>query len=98
MNKNIGNEYSQKLVDSAKKSATDAIKPVSKRAIQKTAGATGYLIGNKIADKITSVSKKSPKEFQSKELLSNEATNKIPKERYKSPQERQQIIDELRLI
>ena len=52
------NKYSQKLLDSAKKSTTDAIKTASKRAIQKTAEATGDLIGNKIADKITSVSKK----------------------------------------
>ena len=37
---------------------TDAIKTTSKRVIQKTAEATGDLIGNKIADKITSVSKK----------------------------------------
>ena len=43
--KNISNKYSQKFVDSAKKSATDAIKTDSKRAIQKTAEATGYLIG-----------------------------------------------------
>ena len=96
--KNISNMYGQKLVDSAKKSATDAIKTASKRAIQKTAETTGDLIGNKIADKITSVSKKSPKEFHAKELSSNEANNEIPKERYISPQERQQIIDELRLI
>ena len=31
--KNISNKYSQKLVDSAKKSATGAIKTASKRAI-----------------------------------------------------------------
>ena len=37
---------------------TDAIKTTSKRVIQKTAEATGDLIGNKIADKITSDSKK----------------------------------------
>ena len=43
-----------------KKSTTDAIKTASKRAIQKTAEATGDLIGNNIADKITSVSKKTP--------------------------------------
>ena len=55
--KNISNKYSQKLVDTAKKSATDAIKTASKRAIQKTAEANGGLIGNKISDKITSVSK-----------------------------------------
>ena len=51
--KNMSNKYSQKLVDTAKKSATDAIKTASKRAIQKTAEATGDLVGNKIADKIT---------------------------------------------
>ena len=38
-----------------------------KRAIQKTAEATGDLIGNKIADKITSVSKKSAEELQNNE-------------------------------
>ena len=51
--KNMSDKYSQKLVDTAKKSATDAIKTASKRAIQKTAEATGDLVGNKIADKIT---------------------------------------------
>ena len=47
------------LLDSAKKSTTDVIKAASKRAIRKTAEANCDLIGNKIADKITSVSKKS---------------------------------------
>ena len=42
--------------------------------------------------------KNSSKEFHSPELLSNEANNEIPKERHMSPQERQQIMDELRLI
>ena len=36
-----------------KKSTTGAIKTASKRAIQKTAEATGDLIDNKIADKLT---------------------------------------------
>ena len=56
--KNLSNKYSQKLLDSAKKSKTDAIKTASKRAIQKPEEASGDLIGNKIADKITSASKK----------------------------------------
>ena len=56
--KNMSNKYSQKLVDTAKKSATDAIKAASKRAIKKIAEATGDLVSNKIADKITSASKK----------------------------------------
>ena len=91
--KNTSNKYSQKLVDTAKKSATDAIMTASKRAIQKTAEATGDLIGNKIADNITRASKKSHNE----EIQSNEVNNEIPKERYISPKERQKIIDELRL-
>ena len=61
--------------------------------IQKTAEATGDLISNKIADKITSVSKNLTKESHSKKLPSNEANNEIPKERHISPKERQQIID-----
>ena len=35
MGKNLSDKYGQKLLDSAKKSATDAIKTASKRAIQK---------------------------------------------------------------
>ena len=54
---NMSNRYSQKLLDSAKRSTTDAIKTASKREIQKTSEATGDLIGNKTADKFTSVSK-----------------------------------------
>ena len=48
--KNLSNKYGQNLVDSAKKSATDALKTAGKRAIQKAAEATGDLVGNKIAD------------------------------------------------
>ena len=49
--RSMSNKYGQKLVDTAKKSATHAIKIASKRAIQKAAEATGDLVGNKIADK-----------------------------------------------
>ena len=35
MGKSLSNKYGQKLLDSAKKSTTDAIKTASKRAIQK---------------------------------------------------------------
>ena len=40
-------------MDHAKQSATDAFKTASNRAIQKTEEATGDLIVNKIAGKIT---------------------------------------------
>ena len=101
--KSMSNKYSQKLTDSAKKSTTDAIKTALKRANQKTAEATGDLVGNKIADKITNVSTemqpKSPKELHSVELRSKEihstkeAITEIPKERYISPQKRQQLMN-----
>ena len=91
--KNMSNRYSQKLVDTAKKSATDAIKTASKRAIQKTAEATRDLIGKKIADKI--MAKPSPKDVTSaskkshnKGIQLNEVNNEIPKERYIPPKER----------
>ena len=41
--KNMSNKYSQKLVDTSEKFATDAIKTASKRSIQKTTEATGDL-------------------------------------------------------
>ena len=56
--RSMSNKYGKKLVDKAKRSATDVIKTASKRATPKTAEATGDLIGNKIAYKIASVSKK----------------------------------------
>ena len=59
------NKYSQKLLDNAKNPTTDTIKTASKTAIQKTADATGDLIGNKRADNITNASKKSSKELHS---------------------------------
>ena len=48
IDKNLSKKYDQKLVDTAKKSATNAWKTASKRAIQKTAEATRDLVGNKI--------------------------------------------------
>ena len=54
-------KYSQKLLDHAKQLATDVLKTASKGAIQKTAEATGDLVGSKIADQITNVSRTSYK-------------------------------------
>ena len=97
--KNIGtdlsNKYGQKILDTAKKSTTDAIKITSKRAIQKTIEATVDLIGNKIADKITSISKMHVKELP---INDEDAEITTRKKRYLSPEERQKIIEELRLV
>ena len=91
MDKSLSSKYGQKLLDSSKKGTTDAIKTASKRTIKKTAEATGDLIGNKIADKITSISKKSSNNNDDVELTTH-------KKRHISPEERQEIINELRLV
>ena len=78
VSRNLSKEYGQKL-DKAKKFTTDAMRIASKRAIQKTAEATGDLIGNKIADKITSVLKKYSAKLRSTDLHSKngDANSKI---------------------
>ena len=99
MSKSLSNKCGQKLLDSAKKFITDAIKTASKRTIQKTADATGGLIGKKIADKITSVSnKKSTKELRNNDETEEDVEINTHKKRYILTEGRLQIIDELRLV
>ena len=86
--RNFGNKYGKKLMDTETKTGMDAAKIASKRVVPKTAEATGGLIENKIADKITSIAK--PKE--------KPKTKEKPEEIYIPPEERQQIIDDLRLF
>ena len=73
-------------MDTETKTGIDAAKTASKKVVQKTAEATGVLIGNKIADKITWIGK--PKEKEIKEI----------EEIYIPPEKRQQIINDLRLF
>ena len=82
--RNFNDKYSKSLMDVSKTFA----KTAGKKILKETAKETGDLIGDKIADKITSASKKSQ---------SDEVINGIPKERYISPKERQNIFDELKL-
>ena len=49
----FGAKYGKKLMDAATKTRIDVEKAASKRAVQKTAEATGDLTGNRIVDKIT---------------------------------------------
>ena len=81
----FGDKYGKKSMDNATKTGIDAAKTTSTRLVQKTAEATGDLIGNKIADKIISIGK------------SKEKMNK-PEEIYISPEKGQQIIDDLKLF
>ena len=83
----FGDECGKKLIDTATKTGMDAAKLVSKRVVQKTEEATGGLIGNEIADKITSLGKTKSKEKEDER-----------KEIYIPPEKRQQIIHDLRLL
>ena len=65
----IGDKYGKKLMDTATKTGIDAAKATSKRVVQKTAEVTGHLIGNKIADKTTSVGKTKEKSKESRRNL-----------------------------
>ena len=91
ISKNVSSKFSQKRIDHAKHFTINWIKATSKRVIQKTAQETGDLIGNKIVDKITRVPKTLKKNYPE--------TNKeeILRERNTSPEQRQKIIDDLRL-
>ena len=80
-----GDKCGKKLMGIATKTWTDAAKTASKWVVQKTAEATGDLITNKIADKITTVGKTKSREKE-----------KEKQEIYILPEKRQQIIDDQR--
>ena len=80
-------KYGKKLIDTASKTGIDAAKTASKRVVQKTTEATEDLIGNKIADKFTSLG-----ETKSKEKEDERREMCIP------PENRKQIIDDIRLF
>ena len=77
----------KKVMNTGTKTGIDAAKTASTRVVQKTAEATGDLIGNKTPDKITSLGKTKSKEKEKEE-----------QEIYIPPEKRQQIIDDFRLF
>ena len=79
--RNFSDKYSKSLIDKGIDASKTFVKTAGKRILKKNAEATGDLIGNKIADKITAKPIK----------------NDVTKERYVSPEERQEIINKLRL-
>ena len=74
-------------MDTATRTGIDAANTASKRVVQKTTEASGYLTGNKTADKVTSIGKPKEKE-KTKEIEGI----------YIPPEKTQQIINDLRLF
>ena len=79
-------KYGKKIVDTTKKQGSEFAKTAGKRIVQGSAETTGDLIGNKIADKITSLGKSKNKETSEEEEII------IP------PEKRQKIINDLTLF
>ena len=80
-----GDKYGKKLMDTATKTGIYSAKTSSKRVVRKTAEANEDMIGNKIADQITSFGKPKGKLKKVEKIC-------IP------PEKRQQIIDDLKLF
>ena len=69
---------------------------MSRAAVQKPAEATGDLIGIILNEKIKKVSKHSLQ--NNLETVTNENNKEKPKERYISPEKRQEIFEDLRCL
>ena len=62
--KNMSNKYGRKILDKSMDAGKDFAKIAGKKVLHKSVEATGELIGNKIADRITRSSRnKAQKEF-----------------------------------
>ena len=90
---NFNSKYGKKLTDTAIKTGEDFATIAGKKIVHKRAEATGDLIGNKIANKITSMGK--PKRKKEKDEMNiMEETQEI----YIPPEKRKQKIKDLKLF
>ena len=90
---NFNSKYGKKLTDTAIKTGEDFATIAGKNIVHKRAEATGDLIGNKIANKITSMGK--PKRKKEKDEMNiMEETQEI----YIPPEKRKQKIKDLKLF
>ena len=79
--RNFSDKYSKSLIDKGIDVSETFVKTAGKRILKESAKASDDLIGNKIADKINT------------KPIKHDVTNK----RYVPPEERQEVINKLRL-
>ena len=100
--RNFGDKYGKKLTDTAIKTGKDFAAIAGKKIVHKSAEATGDLIGNKIADKISSMgrSKKLGSAVKPRRKKEKDETNIMEEtqEIYIPPEKRKQIIKDLKLF
>ena len=89
--RNIGNKYGKKILDNSFSAGKDFAKIAGKKVLNKSAEATGDLIGNKIADRIT-------KSVRNKEQKEDDRIMEETQEIIIPPEKREQIIKDLKLF
>ena len=67
----FGNKYGKKLMNTATKTGIYAVKTASTQVVQNTAEGIGDLIGNRIADKVTSIGKSKEEKGKNRESRRN---------------------------
>ena len=85
------NKYSKKIIDNSLSAGKDFAKIAGKKVLTKSAEATGDLIGNKIADRITKIAR-------NKEQKVNDRIMEETQEIIIPPEKREQIIRDLKLF
>ena len=89
--KKMSNKYGRKLLDKTMDAGKDFAKIAGKKVLHKSAEATGDMIGNKIADRIT-------KSTRNKEQKEGDRIMEETQEILIPPEKREQIIRDLKLF
>ena len=91
VSKSMKKKYGKKILDNSLSAGKDFAKIASKKVLTKSAEATGDLIGNKIADRIT-------KSARNKEQKEDDRIMEETQEIIIPPEKREQIIRDLKLF
>ena len=89
--KKMSNKYGRKILDKSMDAGKDFAKIAGKKVLTKSAEATGDLIGNKIADRITKITRNKDKKEDDR-IMEETQELVIP------PEKREQIIRDLKLF
>ena len=91
VSKSMKNKYGKKILDNSLSAGKDFAKIAGKKVLPKSAEATGDLIGNKIADRIT-------KSARNKEQKEDDRIMEETQEIIIPPEKREQIFRDLKLF
>ena len=89
--KSMKKKYGKKILDNSLSAGKEFAKIAGKKVLTKSAEATGHLIGNKIADRIT-------KSARNKEQKEDDRIMEETQEIIIPPEKREQIIRDLKLF